>query len=98
MEFITELPVSDGFDTVLVVVDKLTKYGLFIPMNASDGEKETGGIVFKNVIRDYGLQDNGNRPDPRWTGDFWKEICQCLGMKRALTTAHHPQADGQTRF
>ncbi len=97
MDFITELPVSDGFDTVLVVVDKLTKYGLFIPMNVSDGEKETGGIVFKNVIRDYGLpRQLVMDRDPHWTGDFWKEICQCLGMKCALTTAHHPQADGQT--
>ncbi len=97
MDFITELPVSDGFDTVLVVVDKLTKYGLFIPTKASNGEKETGGIVFKHVIRDYGLpRQLVTDRDPRWTGDFWKEICQCLGMKRALTTAHHPQGDGQT--
>ena len=36
--------------------------------------------------------------DTRWRGDFWKEICDKMGMKRALTTAYHPQADGQTEI
>ena len=34
--------------------------------------------------------------DARWKGEFWKEICKKMGMTRSLTTAYHPQADGQT--
>ena len=34
--------------------------------------------------------------DARWKGKFWKEICKKMGMIRSLTTAYHPQADGQT--
>jgi hypothetical protein len=36
--------------------------------------------------------------DIRWKGEFWREICNRIGMERALTTAYHPQADGQTKI
>ena len=58
MYFIPELPECEGYDNILVIVDKLIK-------------------------------------DTWWWGDFRKEICDEMGMKRALTTAYHPQADGQ---
>lgn len=97
MDFIPELPVSEGYDNVLVVVDKLTKYGLFIPCQTSINEKETAQLIFKHVICEYGIprQIISDR-DIRWRGDFWKETCRLLGTERALTTAYHPQADGQT--
>ena len=56
-------------------------------------------IFFQHVISQYGIprQIISDR-DTRWRGDFWKEICNKMGMKRALTTAYHPQADGQTEI
>lgn len=97
MDFIPELPISEGFDNVLVVVDKLTKYGMFIPCHTTITEKETAQLIFKHVICEYGIprQIISDR-DVRWKGDFWKETCRLLGTDRALTTAYHPQADGQT--
>ena len=97
MDFIPELPISEGFDNVLVVVDKLTKYGMFIPCHTTINEKETAKLIFKHVICEYGIprQIISDR-DVRWRGDFWKETCRLLGTERALTTAYHPQADGQT--
>ena len=97
MDFIPELPLSDGYDNVLVIVDKLTKYGIFIPCHTSITEKETAQLVFKHIICEYGIprQIISDR-DVRWRGDFWKETCRLLGTERALTTSYHPQADGQT--
>ncbi|THH26480.1 hypothetical protein EUX98_g7699 [Antrodiella citrinella] len=97
MDFIPELPTSNGFDNVLVIVDKLTKYGLFIPTTTNITEKETADLFFKHVVTHYGLprQVITDR-DARWRNDFWKQLCSNMGMVRALTTAHHPQADGQT--
>lgn len=97
MDFIPELPTSEGYDNVLVIVDKLTKYAIFIPTTVHVTEKETAKLFFEHVITHYGIprQVITDR-DTRWRGDFWKEICTLMGMKRSLTTAYHPQADGQT--
>jgi hypothetical protein len=99
MDFIPELPNSDGFDNILVIVDKLTKYAIFIPTTTSITEKGTADLFFDHVITKFGIprQVITDR-DTRWRGDFWKEICSRMGMKRALTTAYHPQADGQTEI
>ncbi len=99
LDFIPELPESNGFDNILVVVDKLTKYGIFIPTTTTINEIETANLVFKHIICDYGLprQIISDR-DAKWTGKFWEEVCEEMKIKRALTTAHHPQADGQTEI
>lgn len=97
MDFIPELPVSDGYDNILVIVDKLTKYALFIACSTSITEIDTARLFFKHVISEYGIprQIISDR-DARWRGDFWQEVCKLLDTTRALTTSYHPQADGQT--
>src|SRR5882762_3846191 len=97
MDFIPELPLSSGFDNILVIVDKLMEYGIFIPTTTNITEVETAALFFKHVISKFGIprQVILDR-DTRWRGEFWKEICDRMGMTRSLTTAYHPQADGQT--
>ena len=97
MDFIPELPMSDGFDNVLVIVNKLTKYTIFIPTTVKINEIDLARLFFKHVITKFGIprQIILDR-DTRWRGDFWKEICRLMGMKRSLMTSYHPQADGQT--
>ena len=99
MDFIPKLPVSDGFDNILVIVDKLTKYAIIIPTTTKITEEETAKLFFKHVISKFGIprQVISDR-DTRWRGDFWKEICRLMGMRRSLTTSYHPQADGQTEI
>src|SRR5882762_8671467 len=96
MDFIPELPLSDGFNNVLVIVDKLTKYRIFIPTTTNITEVETTALFFKHVISKFGIprQVILDR-DTRWHGEFWKEICNRMGMIRSLTIAYHSQADGQ---
>ena len=97
MDFIPELPLSAGFDNIFVIVDKLTKYGIFIPCSTTLTEGDTAKLLFDHVICRFGIprQIISDR-DIRWRGEFWKEVCRQLGTARALTTAYHPQADGQT--
>ena len=97
MDFITELPKSKEFDAILVVVDKLTKYGLFIPVRTNDTASDTARAVFQNVFAHYGLpREIVSDRDKVWSGQFWKEICLRFDVKRLLSTAYHPQTDGQT--
>ena len=99
IDFIPELPDSNGFDNVLVVVDKLTKFGIFIRCTTGITEEETAALLFKHVFSIWGLpQQIISDRDTRWRNSFWKEVCRLMGIKRSLTTAYHPQADGQTEI
>jgi hypothetical protein len=97
MDFIPELPKSGEFDNILVIVDKLTKYSIFIPCSTGITELETAKLFFQHVITKFGIPKQViTDRDTRWRHDFWAEVCRLMGMKRALTTSYHPQADGQT--
>jgi len=57
MDFIPELPLSNGFDNILVIVDKLTKYGIFIPTRPTNiTEVETAALFFKHVVSKFGIR------------------------------------------
>ena len=99
MDFIPELPISGEFDNILVIIDKLTKYVIFVPTNTRVTEEETARLFFKHVISKFRIPRQViSERDTRWRGDFWKEICRLMGMRRSLTTSYHPQADGQTEI
>ena len=100
MDFIPELPLSSGkYNNVLVIVDKLTKYGMFIPTTTKISAQDTAKLFFHHVVAHYGLprQVITDR-DTHWTAELWEQLCSLHGIKRALTTAHHPQADGQSEI
>ena len=99
MDLIGELPESQGYNMIYVIICKLTKYAIILPFRSTYGEKQTAKLFFDNVVCHFGLpiQIISDR-DTRWRNDFWKEVCMLLGSKRALTTAYHPQADGQSEI
>ncbi|HXP49451.1 MAG TPA: hypothetical protein VN922_05840, partial [Bacteroidia bacterium] len=99
MDFIPELPESNGYDNILVIVDKLTKYGIFIPTTTKIDQIETAKLFVHYVICQYGIprQVITDR-DPKWKGDFWKEVSRLMGFERSLSTSAHPQTDGQTEI
>ncbi|CDO77172.1 hypothetical protein BN946_scf184675.g4 [Trametes cinnabarina] len=97
MDFIPELPNSRGYDNCLVIVDKLTKYALFIPTTTTVSAEDTAKLLSHHVVAHYGLprQVITDR-DTQWRNDFWGQLCKHMDIRHALTTAHHPQSDGQT--
>ena len=99
MDFIPELPTSNGFDNILVIVNKLTKYAIIVPTTTRITEVETARLFFKHVISKFGIphQIISDR-DTKWRGDFWKEVCRLMGMRRSLMMSYHPQSDRQTEI
>uniref|UniRef100_A0A803TDM9 Gypsy retrotransposon integrase-like protein 1 n=1 Tax=Anolis carolinensis TaxID=28377 RepID=A0A803TDM9_ANOCA len=96
-DFITDLPPSCGFTTILVVVDLFTKLAHFIPCEGLPTAKETADLFLQHVFRLHGLPkslvtDRGSQ----FTSRFWKALQKLLGIDSRLSSAHHPQTDGQT--
>ena len=97
MDFITSLPVSEGCTNIMVVVDRLTKYGIFIPAPKELPAELAAKLFMKNVAKYWGLpQSIICDRDARFTSKFWKELFKLMGSEIHMSTALHPQTDGQT--
>jgi len=98
MDFITGLPISNGFDALLVVVDRLSKMSHFIPTTALGCDaKDTARLIRDNVFRLHGtpeesISDRGTV----FVSEFFRELAKLLDVRLRPSTAFHPQTDGQT--
>ncbi|KZV49272.1 hypothetical protein F511_38757 [Dorcoceras hygrometricum] len=97
LDFISYLPKSDGFGSIMVVIDRFSKYGTFIPCPKDCTAEEAARLFFKNVVKYWGLPKHiiSDR-DPRFTGRLWTELFKLLGSELHFSTSFHPQTDGQT--
>ena len=98
MDFITDLPSINNFDSILVVVDQsLSKGVIIIPCNKTITAEETGKILLKNLYKRFGLPDKIiSNCGPQFASKAFIELLKLLGIKSALSTAYHPQTDGTT--
>src|SRR6202158_3836631 len=95
MDFITDLPTSQGYDSLFVVVDRLSKATIITPCNKTITAEETSKLYMENVWRRTGLphqviSDRG----PQFVSKVMQEIWDKLGVKSTMSTAFHPQTDG----
>ena len=98
MDFIMQLPRSkSGNDAIAVFVDKLTKKVCFAATKTTITAPETAQVFFHEIVRHYGVPSAiVSDRDVRFTSNFWKALWKQLGTKLAMSTAFHPQTDGQT--
>jgi hypothetical protein len=98
MDFIVGLPASpSGNDAILVTVDRFTKMAHFIPTKTTATAPETAQLFLWNICRLHGLpSDIVSDRDKIFTSGFWRELLACMDVKPNLSTAFHPQTDGQT--
>ena len=81
----------------MVVVDRFTKMAHFVPLLEMATATDVARTFMKEIWKIHGLPtDIVSDRDTKWTGEFWKGICGLLDIKRKLSTAFHPQTDGQT--
>jgi transposase InsO family protein len=98
MDFIVQLPRTPrGFDAITVFVDKLTKQVHFVASKTTDTATDVARIFFDNIFRLHGMPTSiiSDR-DTKFTSHFWKELHRLMDVKLAMSTAFHPQTDGQT--
>ena len=100
MDFVTGLPNTvRGHDSIWVVVDRLTKFAHFIPIDIKYPVSRLAEIYIQVIVKLHGvpLCIVSDR-DPRFTSDFWSSLQKELGSKLRLSSAYHPQTDGQTEM
>jgi hypothetical protein len=98
MDFIVGLPCTPrGFDAIMVMCDRLTKMVHFAPCHTT-----TDAVTAAKLFRDHVICHHGvpeviiSDRDTRFTSQFWQALTERLGCKQKLSTAFHPQTDGQT--
>lgn len=97
MDFVTGLPWSDGNDAIWVVVDRLTKMRHFVPCRTTTSSSDLADLFLRDIWRLHGLpQDIISDRGPQFASEFWRHLCSRLGISPRLSTAFHPETDGQT--
>jgi len=96
-DFITKLPLAQEYDSILVVVDQLTKMVHFIPTTKKTSAEGLARLFEDNVWKLHGLPESiiSDR-GPQFTAGLMRELNEILGIKSKLSIAFHPQMDGQT--
>src|SRR5882724_2174565 len=97
MDFIERLALSDGHNTILVVVCHLTKMALFIPTFCDIDAQDLACIFLSHIFAKHGTPtDIVSDWGKHFISQFWRSLCQLLDNKANLSTTYHPETDGQT--
>jgi len=96
-DLITQLPESNSYNTICVIVDRLTKRAHFIPINNQFSSKDMVQLLYDKVYPLHGLPlqiilDRG----VQYSAELFQEWCKILGIESTMSMAYHPQTDGQT--
>src|SRR5712672_1802693 len=98
LDFIIKLPVSDGYDTILTITDHdCSKAAIFIPCNEEIDAAGVAKVYATYVFPHYGLPKKViSDRDPQFASNFSRELCDLLRIKQNISSAYHPQTDGQS--
>ncbi|GKA53245.1 putative reverse transcriptase domain-containing protein [Tanacetum coccineum] len=88
---------SQGYDTIWVIVDRLTKFAIFVPMRETDPMDKLARMYLKEVVTRHEIPLSIIYDcDPRFTSHFWRSLQNALGTSLDMSTLYHPQTDGQS--
>ena len=91
LDFVTELPPSEGNTTILTVVDRFSKMVHFVPLPKLPSAKETAEVMMRHVLLSHGFpKDVVTDQGSQFASCFWKAFCSLLGATVSLTSGYHP--------
>ncbi|GKF18693.1 putative reverse transcriptase domain-containing protein [Tanacetum coccineum] len=98
MDFITNLPrTRSGHDTIWVIMDRFTKCVYFLPIRVDFNMDRLARLYLNKIVARHGvpiliISDR----DSHFTSRFWQSMQEALGTRLDMSTAYHPQTDGQS--
>ncbi|KAL0177834.1 hypothetical protein M9458_026728, partial [Cirrhinus mrigala] len=96
VDFVTDLPPSEGNTCILVTVDRFSKACQLIPLKGLPTAMETAELLFNHVFRNFGLpEDIVSDRGPQFISRVWRSF-SLLGVTVSLSSGYHPQSNGQT--
>ncbi|GJU95003.1 reverse transcriptase domain-containing protein [Tanacetum coccineum] len=98
MDFVSGLPrTPNGYDTIWVIVDRLTKSAHFLPIKKMDSMEKLMRLYLKEIVCRHGVPVSiiSDR-DSHFTSNLWRLLQESLGTNLDMNTAYHPQTDGQS--
>ncbi|WVZ77022.1 hypothetical protein U9M48_024925 [Paspalum notatum var. saurae] len=97
LDFVEALPRVHGKTVILSVVDRFSKYCHFIPLAHPYTAESVAQAFFTDIVRLHGVPRSiVSDRDPVFTSAFWRELMRLMGTKLHMSSAFHPQSDGQT--
>lgn len=97
MDFVEGLPVSDGYNAIMVVVDRLSKYAHFIAVSHPFTAAQIATIFMRDIFRLHGLPKRiVSDRDPIFLSNFWTHFFRLQGTQLCHSSAYHPESDGQS--
>ena len=90
-------PITKGYNSIWVIVDRLTQSAHFIPVKISYSARKYAEIYLDRIVTLHGVPltiifDRGSV----FVSRFWEQLQECLGTSLLYSSAYHPQTDGQT--
>ena len=98
MDFITHLPQTKaGHTAIYVIIDRLTKLTHIVPTTDNATAPDVAEMFIDTVVKHHGLPRNiVSDRDAKFTSKFWEAFCEQIGIQMKMSSAYHPQTDGQT--
>ncbi|GJW13043.1 putative reverse transcriptase domain-containing protein, partial [Tanacetum coccineum] len=99
MDFVSGLPrPPSGYDSIWVIVDRLTKSANFLLMKKTDSIEKLAQLYLKEIVCKHGVPTSiiSDR-DSLFTSRFWKSLQEAMGTQLDMSTAYHPETDGQSK-
>ncbi|GJU65412.1 putative reverse transcriptase domain-containing protein [Tanacetum coccineum] len=98
MDFVSGLPrTPSGYDSIWVIVDRLTKSAHFLPIKKTDSIEKLAQLYLKEIVCKHGVPTSiiSDR-DNSFTSRFWRSLQEAMGTQLDMSTAYHPETDGQS--
>lgn len=97
MDFVGPLPKSNGFDYLLVVIDRFSSMVHLIPTHTNTSATDVAMLYINEIVRLHGIPKSiVSDRDPKFVSQFWQELHRLLGTKLLMSSGYHPQTDGAT--
>src|SRR5260221_651550 len=97
MDFIKQLPASENFSTILVVIDRLMKQAIFIPSHDTMNALQVAQLFLTHVFSKHGVLSHVTSDQGlEFVSHFFCSLGKLLRMRLHFTSGYHPEGDGQT--